>query len=100
MNRMNKSNSLSTVAEKTGITKKEADAPWNAICSVTAEQLRELGIITLPGLIKLIVKEVPATPARKGKHPFTGEDHVFPAKPASRRLKATVLKGFKDGVLG
>jgi nucleoid DNA-binding protein len=99
MDKMNKNKFLAAVAEKAGVTWKEAGAAWNAVCSIAVEQLRGTGVVTLPGLVKLTVKEVPATPERKGKHPFTGEDHVFPAKPASKRLKASAPKGLKDAVL-
>jgi nucleoid DNA-binding protein len=87
------------LAERTDTTKKEATAAWNVIRDIAIEQLHETGVITLPGLVKFTIKDVPAQPERKGKHPFTGKDHVFPAKPASKRLKATIPKAFKDTAL-
>lgn len=99
MDKMSKSVFLSTLAERTGVTKKEATAAWDAIRDIAIEQLQETGAITLPGLVKFMIKDVPAQPERKGKHPFTGKDHVFPAKPASKKLKTTVPKTFKDTAL-
>ena len=97
---MTKSTFLSTIAERADVTKKEAGAMWDAVCGIAAEQLRGAGVIVVPGLVRMSVKEIPASPERKGKHPFTGEDHVFQAKPASKRLKATIPKALKDAVLG
>ena len=38
----------------------------------------------------------PATPERTGVNPFTKQPQVFPAKPESRTVKVTALKGLKD----
>ena len=96
---MTKGKLLSTIAEKTGITKKDAGVMWDTVCEIAAKQLRGTGVVTFPGLIKMTVKDIPAQVERKGKHPFTGEDHVFQAKSASKRLKATIPKVLKDAVL-
>ena len=37
--------------------------------------------------MKLTVKKKPATKARKGINPFTGEEMMFKAKPASKAAK-------------
>jgi nucleoid DNA-binding protein len=100
MDKMTKSAFLVAIAERTGVTKKDAEATWNVIRDIAIEQLHGTGVITLPALVKFTIKDVPAQPERKGKHPFTGEDHVFPAKPASKKLKATIPKAFKDKALG
>ena len=55
---------------------------------------------TVPGLgVKLSVTKRPATRARKGRNPATGETITISAKPAQKVLKARVLKRFKDKVL-
>jgi nucleoid DNA-binding protein len=56
------------------------------------------GTFTIPGLLKLRVVKKPAKKARKGINPFTGEEMMFKAKPASRAVKALALKGLKDMV--
>ena len=56
------------------------------------------GIFTVPGLMKLRVVKKPATKARKGINPFTGEEMMFKAKPASKTVKVAALKGLKDMV--
>ena len=46
--------------------------------------------------IKVIKKK--ARPARKGINPFTGEETMFKAKPASKAVKILPLKGLKEMV--
>ena len=53
-------------------------------------------IAAVPGLIKVQVKQKPATKARKGINPFTGEETTFKAKPARRVVKVTPLKKLKE----
>ena len=42
--------------------------------------------------MKMTVKKKPATKARKGVNPFTGEEMMFKAKPASKAVKVRALK--------
>jgi hypothetical protein len=42
----------------------------------------------VPDLVKLKVKKIPAKPAHMGVDPFTKQEREFPAKPASRKVKA------------
>ena len=46
--------------------------------------------------MKIQVKSKPATKARKGRNPFTGEEMMFKAKPASRVVKIQPLKRLKE----
>jgi len=46
--------------------------------------------------MKIEVKKKPATKARKGINPFTGEETMFKAKPAHRVVKIKPLKRVKD----
>ncbi len=88
-----------TIAEQTGLTKKDVAAVFDAL----QEQIRKNlsgrnapGQFVLPGLLKMTVRKKPATKARPGKNPFTGEDIIIKAKPASKTVKVTALKGLKD----
>ena len=56
------------------------------------------GVYTVPGLMKIKVVRKPATRARKGVNPFTGEEMMFKAKPARNIVKVLALKGLKDMV--
>ena len=50
----------------------------------------------LPGLLKITAVAVPAKKARKGINPFTGEETVFKAKPATVKVKVRPMKKLKD----
>jgi nucleoid DNA-binding protein len=56
------------------------------------------GKFTVPGLMKIVVIRKPATKARKGINPFTGEETMFKAKPARNVVKVRALKALKDMV--
>ncbi len=55
-----------------------------------------LGSFTLPGLLKVNVINVPAKKKRTGVDPFTKQERVFAAKPASVKIKTRALKKLKD----
>ena len=55
-------------------------------------------LFTMPGLFKVKVVKKPATKARKGINPFTGEEMMFKAKPARKTVKVLALKGMKEMV--
>ena len=95
-----KSQILSDLAEATGLTRKQVGAVFEEMGGLIKKDLspRGPGTFTIPGLLKLRVKRKPATKARKGINPFTGEEMIFKAKPATRVVKATALKALKDMV--
>ena len=59
---------------------------------------RAVGEFTLPGILKITKKTKPARKARKGVNPFTGEEMMFKAKPASQVVKIKPLKSLKEMV--
>lgn len=54
------------------------------------------GTFVLPGLLKITAVKVPAKPKRKGINPFTGQETVFAAKPATVRVRVRPMKKLKD----
>ena len=54
------------------------------------------GEFVVPDVVKLKVKVVPAKPAHKGVDPFTKQERDFPAKPASRKVRASPMKRLKQ----
>ena len=52
-----------------------------------------VGEFNFNGLVKLRTVDKPATKARKGRNPFTGEEITIKAKPASRKVRARALRG-------
>ncbi len=93
-----KSEIFSTISEDTGLTKKQVAEVFESLNGIVKKNLGARGPqqFTLPGLCKLVVKKKPATKARKGINPFTGEPTTFKAKPASKTVKIRPLKALKD----
>jgi hypothetical protein len=58
-----------------------------------------LGSFTLPGLLKVNVINVAAKKKRTGIDPFTKQERVFAAKPATVKIKTRALKKLKDAAL-
>ena len=96
-----KSEIYTTIADDTGLTKKDVAAVFESLSGQIKTNLGGRGgpgIFTVPGLLKMRVVKKPATKARKGINPFTGEEMMFKAKPASKTVKVAALKGLKDMV--
>jgi nucleoid DNA-binding protein len=90
-----KSEILATISKDTDLSRKQVSAVFESLNGVIRKSLRGHGIVTLPGLLKLKVVKKPATKARKGTNPFTGEEMMFKAKPASKKVRALPLKSLK-----
>ncbi len=91
---------LNEIAEATSLTKKQVDSVLGQITSLIARHIRKRGVgeFTLPGLLKIKTVKKPARKARKGVNPFTKEETVFKARPASTAVKVLPLKALKDMV--
>ena len=98
---MTKTQILTEISENAGLTKKEVATVLDELNLVMERHLkkRAIGQFTLPGLLKVLVVRKPATKARKGINPFTGEETMFKAKPARNMVKVRPLKKLKDMVL-
>lgn len=95
-----KSTLLSTLADRTSLTRKEVNSIFSELSAVIAAHLKKdgPGKFIFPGLLKLMIKQVPAKKARKGINHLTGEQTTFKAKPASRKVKVKALKALKKMV--
>ena len=88
-----KSELFATIADDTGLTKRQVADVFESLNGVIAKNLKPRGAQTfsIPGICKMVVKKKPATKARKGINPFTGEEIMFKAKPASKQVKIRPL---------
>lgn len=86
------------IAETAGIEQKQVSAVIDALEAAVMGDLRKHGEVKLFGMFNVKVKHVPAKPARQGRNPFTGEEMMFKAKPASKKVKVSALKKLKDMV--
>lgn len=95
-----KSEVLTIISDHVGISKKEAAHVFEIMGEMIEKDLKKgnCGAFNVPGMMKVTVQRKPATKARKGINPFTGEETVFKAKPARNVVKVRPLKGLKDRV--
>jgi nucleoid DNA-binding protein len=96
-----KSEVLTAIAEATNLGKKEVSAVLDALTKEIEKAMKGKGpgVFQIPGLVKIVRKDVPAKPAQKGVlNRFTGEIRDVPAKPASKKVRVTALKNLKSMV--
>ncbi len=95
-----KSEIFGIIAEQTELSKKEVASVFEAMGGIIATDLskRGPGVCNIAGMMKVVVQRKPATKARKGINPFTGEPTIFKAKPARNVVKVRPMKALKDMV--
>ena len=93
-----KSEILAQISKDTALSRKQVSEVFESLNAQIKKSLRSNSLFTLPGLLKLKVVKKPATKAREGTNPFTGEKMVFKAKPASKKVRALPLKNLKGFV--
>ncbi len=96
----NKTELLNTISERADVAKKDVAAVLDQLSDVIEAHVKKgaVGAFNLPGLLKVKTIRKPATKARKGINPFTGEETVFKAKPARTVVKVLPLKKLKEMV--
>lgn len=96
-----KSETYQTLAERTGLSRKQVAAVFEGLAELLVEDLGKKGpgVFTLPGLLKIKRIQKPATKARTAPNPFKpGEMMTVKAKPARNVVKALALKNLKEMV--
>lgn len=95
-----KSEVYSTIAEHVGISRKEVAGVFDVMHQMITADLGKgaAGVFNVPGMMKVTVVRKPATKAREGINPFTGEKTMFKAKPARNVVKIRPLKNLKNAV--
>ena len=78
------------VAEATQLSRKQVASVFDALSDQIKNAVGKKGpgVFALPGLMKIMVIQKPATPKRKGINPFTKQEQIFPAKPAARSSRS------------
>jgi nucleoid DNA-binding protein len=96
--RYNKTQILDQIAASTALSRKQVAAVLDGLTAVIDAHVKKnaVGEFVLPGLLKISTVRKPATKARKGINPFTKEEVMFKAKPATTVVKVRPLKGLKD----
>jgi nucleoid DNA-binding protein len=80
------------------LAKRDVKGVLEAMSEIGYKELKKNGLFLVPGFAKFVVIKKPATKARKGTNPFTGEPMVFKAKPARKIVRARPVKAAKDAV--
>jgi nucleoid DNA-binding protein len=96
--KLTKSQIVASIADNTGLTKKQVGDVMDNIHSLIEGSIKKRGVgeFTIPGILMITTVKKPARKARKGINPFTGEETVFKAKPASIAVKIRPLKKLKE----
>jgi len=93
-------NSMSNyLAEAKGFSKKEAKELLETVMDLIEAGVLQGERVPLGKIGKVYAKVKPATKARKGRNPITGEEITIAAKKATKVPKFTFSKGFKEEVL-
>ncbi len=95
---MTKSQLIEKVSATAELSKKDVKGVLEALATTGYKELKKTGTFMLPGFAKFVVIKKPATKARKGTNPFTGEPMMFKAKPARKIVRARPVKAAKDAV--
>ena len=95
---LTKSEILTSIAETTELSRKQVASVFDALSDLIKKNVGKKGpgMFVVPGLMKIVVIQKPATKARKGINPFTKQEQMFKAKPARRVIKVRPMKALKD----
>ena len=97
---ISKSAMFQTLAESTGLSRKQIATVFDELTNLIKRDVGKKGpgVFALPGLLKIKRVNKPATKARQGRNPATGEPMMIKAKPARTVIRAQPLKSLKEMV--
>jgi DNA-binding protein HU-beta len=90
---LTKSQTVSCIAEKFELSKKQAAAILDGIVELAISETKKVGAFTLPGMGKTVLSK---RKARMGRNPATGQEIKIPAKTV---VKMRIAKAFKDAII-
>ncbi len=96
---MTKSEIYASLAESTGLTRKDIAKVFDDLATLVAKNLGKKGPgqFSLPGLAKLKAVRKPATKAAQKPNPFKpGEMMTVKPKPARTDVRIRAIKGLKE----
>ena len=98
---LNRAGLVAHISDASGVAPRDVRAVLAGLEGAVAGSVSKKGAgsFTLPGLLKVSTVHVPAKPKRKGINPFTKEEQVFAANPATTKIKVRPLKKLKDAAL-
>ena len=92
--RRSKGDLVKVIAEATELKTSKVKEVFDVLTSIMAADLGKKGPgeFNFIGLMKAKTVNKPATKARKGRNPFTGEEITIKAKPASKKVRVRALR--------
>lgn len=92
--RRSRSDTIKQIAAGTELKPRQVKEVFDTLSQLMAADLGKKGCgeFNFNGLLKLRAVNKPATKARMGRNPFTGEQVMLKAKPASRKVRARALR--------
>ena len=79
------------VAERADLTRADAKRALTALEEIVLDEISNAEKVKVGNIVQLTVRLKPATKARKGRNPATGEEITIGPKPASVTVKARPL---------
>jgi DNA-binding protein HU-beta len=86
------------VAERSGLSRADAKRALAALEEVVLDEINNAEKVKIGGIVQLTVRVKPATKARQGRNPATGEEITIAAKPASVDVRARALAKAKTAL--
>jgi DNA-binding protein HU-beta len=96
---MNRRELIAALSERIDTDKRRAEEALQGVLDLITETVSKGEAVAISGFAKFARRDVPAKPRRMGRNPATGEEMMLAPKPASRSVKITPLKAFKDTVI-
>ena len=95
---LTKSEILAGLAETTGLSRKDVASVFDALSDLIKKNVGKKGpgMFVIPGLMRIMVIQKPATKAHMGINPFTKQEQMFKAKPARKVIKVRPLKALRE----
>ncbi len=98
-NKMTKAEIVASIADSTGLTKKDVVAVFGSLGDLVTRHIKRNGSgeFQIPDTgVKITRVKKPARKSRVGRNPATGEEIKIPAKPAHLGIKVVALKALQD----
>jgi nucleoid DNA-binding protein len=98
---MTKSQFVTQIAEKTGLSKKQVDAVLNELVETVKTQLgpKGAGKLVIPGLARATVSKQKAVKGGEKKiNPLTGQEYITKDRPAFNKVRMNPVKSLKESL--
>lgn len=89
---------VTCLADNTGITKKQAKEVYDSLIEIIKKGVATKHRVPLGDIGKVFAHTKPASKAREGRNPTTGQTIKIAAKPARSVPKASFSKTFKESI--